>query len=295
VALFRAWCYNSVATFSLCLLAQAYEQAYNLLQIFADLEMTVNMLIQIDKLVQLLESPVFTYLRLQLLEPDRYPYLYKCLYGLLMLLPQSSAFGALKNRLNSVSAIGLLHTPASMPTSARPSVVSGMASSTIPTASTTVGGRLSRTRDPNSANEVKWPELLDKFKQTQEKARRRNERLLRGADADTSLGGGRAPRSLLDGVDGGRSSRASAEDDGRGPGLGVSRGGSRVTGVVGTPGGQAILKAGPGLTANIGTGGGIAGDRLAPHKRGHSLAGGLGKFASGIARAGTKDREKGKK
>jgi len=60
VALFRAWCYNAVSTFSLCLLAQAYEQAYNLLQIFADLEMTVNMLIQIDKLVQLLESPVFT-------------------------------------------------------------------------------------------------------------------------------------------------------------------------------------------------------------------------------------------
>ncbi|KAL1891821.1 hypothetical protein Sste5346_007363 [Sporothrix stenoceras] len=40
VALFRSWCYNAVATFSLCLLAQAYEQAYNLLQIFAELEMT---------------------------------------------------------------------------------------------------------------------------------------------------------------------------------------------------------------------------------------------------------------
>jgi vacuole morphology and inheritance protein 14 len=60
VTLFRSWCYNAVATFSLCLLAQAYEQAYNLLQIFAELEMTVSMLIQIDKLVQLLESPVFT-------------------------------------------------------------------------------------------------------------------------------------------------------------------------------------------------------------------------------------------
>jgi vacuole morphology and inheritance protein 14 len=60
VALFRSWCHNAVATFSLCLLAQAYEQAYSLLQIFAELEMTVNMLIQIDKLVQLLESPVFT-------------------------------------------------------------------------------------------------------------------------------------------------------------------------------------------------------------------------------------------
>lgn len=109
VALFRSWCHNAVATFSLCLLAQAYEHAYNLLQIIAELEMTVNMLVQIDKLVQLIESPVFTYLRLQLLEPERYPHLYKCLYGVLMLLPQSSAFAALKNRLNSVSAIGYLH------------------------------------------------------------------------------------------------------------------------------------------------------------------------------------------
>lgn len=51
-----------------------------------------------------------TDLRLQLLEPEKYPYLYKCLYGVLMLLPQSSAFAALKNRLNSVSNIALLHT-----------------------------------------------------------------------------------------------------------------------------------------------------------------------------------------
>ena len=79
VSLFKSWCHNAVATFSLCLLAQAYEQAYHLLQILwvlnhmpnrgnansssADLEMTVNMLIQIDKLVQLLESPVFTCMR----------------------------------------------------------------------------------------------------------------------------------------------------------------------------------------------------------------------------------------
>lgn len=36
VALFRSWCYNAVATFSLCLLAQAYEAAYNLLQILLE-------------------------------------------------------------------------------------------------------------------------------------------------------------------------------------------------------------------------------------------------------------------
>jgi len=159
VTLFKAWCHNSVATFSLCLLAQAYEQAYHLLQVFADLEMTVNMLIQIDKLVQLLESPVFTYLRMQLLEPEKYPHLYKCMYGLLMLLPQSSAFAALKNRLNSVSAIGYLHiAPRSSTAPSGPSSASNF-------------DRANRLR-PKEEGSVKWSELLDRFKTTQEKARR---------------------------------------------------------------------------------------------------------------------------
>ncbi|KIW11540.1 hypothetical protein PV08_10841 [Exophiala spinifera] len=289
VALFRAWCYNAVATFSLCLLAQAYEQAYNLLQIFADLEMTVNMLIQIDKLVQLLESPVFTYLRLQLLEPDRYPYLYKCLYGLLMLLPQSSAFGALKNRLNSVSAIGLLHTPAAMPTSARPSGVSGMASSNMPPAPTgAVAGRLSRNRD-NAANEVKWPELLDKFKQTQERARRRNERLLRGDDADIPLAGG-LTYSLLDGASGGRISRTGGREESEGK----ARHARPLSMLSGPTGQGGLAKAGSGLTVNTGSAQSLLGsERPTPHKRGHSLAGGLGKFVSRAG--GSKDRDKAKK
>ncbi|OQD82551.1 hypothetical protein PENANT_c021G08705 [Penicillium antarcticum] len=157
VALFRSWCHNAVSTFSLCLLAQAYEQAYNLLQIFAELEMTVNMLIQIDKLVQLLESPVFTYLRLQLLEPEKYPYLYKCLYGVLMLLPQSSAFAALKNRLNSVSNIGFLH---SGPRST---------AQTAPSSFDRSSGPRLKTRDENT---IRWVDLLDKFKSVQERARR---------------------------------------------------------------------------------------------------------------------------
>ncbi|KAK4194609.1 vacuolar protein 14 C-terminal Fig4p binding-domain-containing protein [Triangularia verruculosa] len=167
VALFRSWCYNAVATFSLCLLAQAYEQAYNLLQIFAELEMTVNILIQIDKLVQLLESPVFTYLRLQLLEPEKYPHLYKCLYGLLMLLPQSSAFAALKNRLNSVSSIGYLHiTP--RPNATTPSVPSF--------------DRPNRLKGREEGI-IRWGELLEKFRTVQERARRL-QRL--GADMDDS-------------------------------------------------------------------------------------------------------------
>ncbi|KAF3906282.1 hypothetical protein ABW20_dc0102906 [Dactylellina cionopaga] len=158
IALFKSWCHNAVATFCLCLLAQAYEQASNLLAVFGELELSVSLLIQLDKLVQLLESPVFTYLRMQLLEPEKYPFLYKCLYGLLMLMPQSSAFAALKNRLNSVSAIGYLHqlTPRTAPTSNTPSYEP-------------------RNRlKARSENEIKWIELVDKFKYVQEKARRYN-------------------------------------------------------------------------------------------------------------------------
>jgi vacuole morphology and inheritance protein 14 len=180
--IFRAWCVNAVASFSLCLLAQTYEQAYNLLQIFGEMEMSVAMLIQIDKLVQLLESPVFTYLRMQLLEPERFPYLYKCLYGLLMLLPQSSAFAALKNRLNSVSAIGYLHVGAVAAASSSSSFAS---TRTAPpgSAGPSVGNFADRqnrlkTRD-DAASAVRWSDLLEKFRNTQERVRRSQQRLLR--------------------------------------------------------------------------------------------------------------------
>ncbi|KAI9743266.1 MAG: hypothetical protein M1818_003112 [Claussenomyces sp. TS43310] len=189
VALFRSWCYNAVATFSLCLLAQAYEQAYNLLQIFAELEMTVNMLIQIDKLVQLLESPVFTckatvfdYLRLQLLEPEKFPHLYKCLYGLLMLLPQSSAFAALKNRLNSVSAIGYLHIAPRTVAEAISTLNVHQRQKSIPDSthvlpySTPSAAAPSNYDRPNRLkgrdDGIRWTELLEKFRSVQEKARR---------------------------------------------------------------------------------------------------------------------------
>ncbi|KAK7621205.1 vacuolar protein 14 C-terminal Fig4p binding-domain-containing protein, partial [Phyllosticta citricarpa] len=172
VTLFRSWCHNAVATFSLCLLAQAYEQAYHLLQIFGELEMTVNMLIQIDKLVQLLESPVFTYLRLQLLEPEKNPHLYKCLYGVLMLLPQSSAFAALKNRLNSVSAIGYLHiAPRTWVPQDLSSISQLIQFFSAPTPTTSSFERPNRLKSREEGG-IKWVELLEKFKQVQERARR---------------------------------------------------------------------------------------------------------------------------
>ena len=114
---------------------------------------------------------------MQLLEPERYPHLYKCLYGLLMLLPQSSAFAALKNRLNSVSAIGYLHiAPRTyVPTSnfnhlRQKSSETGSPSAPQAAASSSFErpNRL-KARDEGG---VKWVDLLEKFKNTQEKARK---------------------------------------------------------------------------------------------------------------------------
>lgn len=150
-SLYRSWCHNAVAAFALCLLAQAYEHASNVLQIFAELELTVPLLVQIDKLVMLIESPVFTNLRLQLLEPDKYPYLPKCLYGLLMILPQSSAFVSLRARLAVVNSSGYA-PPQSKPGYSQPA-----------------GPR------KTGKDEIKWQELLSHFRSVQarhERARR---------------------------------------------------------------------------------------------------------------------------
>lgn len=111
--LFKAWGCNSVSALALCLLAEAYEHAFAVLQILASLDVKVSTLVQIDRLIQLIEGPVFAPLRLHLLEPRDYPYLYKTLYGLLMVLPQSSAFKILHTRLQSVVSIGQLPLPSS--------------------------------------------------------------------------------------------------------------------------------------------------------------------------------------
>ncbi|RLN70104.1 hypothetical protein BBJ28_00021567, partial [Nothophytophthora sp. Chile5] len=126
-ALFQSWCHNPVAAFSLCLLAQSYSLSSALISklypselslhhrrllllcccglITAKIDASVGFLMQIDKLVQLLESPIFIHMRLQLLEiqEDYHTDLVKSLYGLLMLLPQSAAFRVLRDRLASVT------------------------------------------------------------------------------------------------------------------------------------------------------------------------------------------------
>ncbi|XP_010271349.1 PREDICTED: protein VAC14 homolog [Nelumbo nucifera] len=103
VSLYSSWCHSPMATISLCLLAQAYQHASCVIQSLVEEDINAKFLVQLDKLIRLLETPVFAYLRLQLLEPGRHIWLLKALYGLIMLLPQqSSAFKILRTRLRTV-------------------------------------------------------------------------------------------------------------------------------------------------------------------------------------------------
>ncbi|CAJ2674348.1 unnamed protein product [Trifolium pratense] len=103
VSLYASWCHSPMAIISLCFLAQTYRHASAVIQSLVEEDINVKFLVQLDKLIRLLETPIFAYLRLQLLDPGRYLWLFKALYGLLMLLPQqSAAFKILKTRLKAV-------------------------------------------------------------------------------------------------------------------------------------------------------------------------------------------------
>lgn len=120
-----------------------------------------------------------------------------------MLLPQSSAFAALKNRLNSVSAIGYLHIAprAYVSQSRRNSWETNLSfqfhqrqksitdthnsSSTPSNAGPSNFDRSSRLKGRDEGG-IRWNELLEKFRSVQDKARRAQRP---GGDLDDGLDG----------------------------------------------------------------------------------------------------------
>eukprot|EP01029_Cantina_marsupialis_P026747 TRINITY_DN726706_c0_g1_i1.p1 TRINITY_DN726706_c0_g1~~TRINITY_DN726706_c0_g1_i1.p1 ORF type:complete len:744 (+),score=161.86 TRINITY_DN726706_c0_g1_i1:251-2233(+) len=117
--LFGGWAGNPIAAVSLCLLAQAYELCSQLIsRHFATMTITIAMLVELDKLIHLLESPMFLHVRLSLMSCHNEPnplkrkqmlqqqqFLLNTLYGILMCIPQSDSFHVLNTRLQSVSAL----------------------------------------------------------------------------------------------------------------------------------------------------------------------------------------------
>ena len=64
--LFKTWSANPISTLTLCLLSRNYELAYRLIPRLTMIEMDTPKLIALGSLVQLIESPGFIQLRIEL-------------------------------------------------------------------------------------------------------------------------------------------------------------------------------------------------------------------------------------
>ncbi|KAI1728761.1 vacuolar 14 fab1-binding region domain-containing protein [Ditylenchus destructor] len=99
--LYRCWCHQPICLISLCLLSQNYFHAVDLVHRLSEIDITVDLLTEIDHLVQLIESPILAYVRMDLLNADCQKPLAAVLSALLMLLPQTDAFTTLHKRNTS--------------------------------------------------------------------------------------------------------------------------------------------------------------------------------------------------
>lgn len=101
-SLYDAWCHSPIAALTLCLLTNNYKHANEIVAALAQMDVNMDILTEIDWVVQLVESPVFSSLRMRLLDSSTNQYLLQSLYGLLMILPQSEAYKRLGHRLDQV-------------------------------------------------------------------------------------------------------------------------------------------------------------------------------------------------
>lgn len=88
--LFKAFCCNSVSCLALCWFTEEYQVAEMIVNTLASRPLSMSLLLQADKLIKLLETPIFVHLRLHLVDIDNptQKSMWRSICGFLMLLPQ---------------------------------------------------------------------------------------------------------------------------------------------------------------------------------------------------------------
>ena len=101
--LFPCWCHSPAATIGLCVLSGLDATAFFCAERIArdESELSRDALVRLDRLVHLLETPPFAGARTRLIVPGARPHLRRALAAVLALLPQSSAFRLLRDRLGA--------------------------------------------------------------------------------------------------------------------------------------------------------------------------------------------------
>jgi hypothetical protein len=101
--LYNCWCCHTISAFSLCLLGRSYTMAAALIQRAKTKDVSVGFISHGEKLLDMLDTPVFVHIRLDILNPEcNQAHLLDALYGLLMALPMSTAYTHLSERLFAI-------------------------------------------------------------------------------------------------------------------------------------------------------------------------------------------------
>jgi hypothetical protein len=108
--LLHSFSHNLASTISLCLWAGAYRTVSMVLNSIDPLDINLIFLVEIDKLIEMLERPLFRQLHVRMLESDKDPsaegsgtMLFRALKSLLMIVPQSTCYRILRDRLTSTA------------------------------------------------------------------------------------------------------------------------------------------------------------------------------------------------
>ena len=108
--LLHSFSHNLVAATSLCLWGGACRTASLFLKKIDPLDISLVFLLELDKLVEMIERPLFRHLHVRMLETDKDPLaegsgtmLFQILKNILMLIPQSACYNVLRDRLVSTS------------------------------------------------------------------------------------------------------------------------------------------------------------------------------------------------
>ncbi len=108
--LLKTFAHDPVASISLCLWCGAFRTASSYIHKIDPLDLNLSFYMELDQLIEFIERPLFRFLHLSMLECDEKPdkegsgaMLYRCLKSMLMLLPQSTSYNILQQRLLSVA------------------------------------------------------------------------------------------------------------------------------------------------------------------------------------------------
>ena len=105
IKMYNIWSINPISLLIFCVITEHFELGYNIILNLVKVQLDNDYYIHLGTLVQLLESELYDYIRIRLLEPSNNIYLIRTLYGILMLLPQGQAFNVLSNRMSNVQTL----------------------------------------------------------------------------------------------------------------------------------------------------------------------------------------------